>query len=89
MNRETLELTDEQLELLPHEKIEGFKFIEENQVYFDSEKGYVTEELIIKRLTDNKFFKGKYDNWRHGNIEWKSSIFEEVFPKEKTIIIYE
>lgn len=89
MNRENLELTNEQLKLLPYERIDGFKFVQDEQVYFDSEKGYVDMEIVIKRLSDNKFFKGKYYNWGLSNIAWESSIFKEVFPKEKTITIYE
>ena len=88
MSRETLKLTDEQLKLLPREKIEGFDFVQEEKVYFDSEKGYVDIEIIIKRLHDNKFFKGTYSNWGHSNIEWESSIFDEVFPQQKTVITY-
>lgn len=50
--------------------------------------------VVIQRLSDNKFFK---DHYRHGSTEsqeeraWDYSKpnFTEVFPKEKTITVYE
>jgi len=47
--------------------------------------------LIINRIKDNKFFKGEYAVQADGGCEIIQAPidFEEVFPKEKTITIYE
>jgi len=67
---------------------EGFKFIQEEQTYFDGEKGYCDYEVIIKRLSDNKFFKGQYTDWGHHVIEVEK-VWVETFPKQITITTYE
>lgn len=42
---------------------EGFEYIQEEQTYFDGEKGYCDYEVIIKRISDGKFFKGQYTDY--------------------------
>lgn len=51
-------------------------------------------ELIIKRLSDGKFFKDHYttgltESQDEGAYEYKEPKFVEVFPKEVTVTIYE
>jgi hypothetical protein len=67
---------------------EGFEFIEETQTYFDGEKGYCDYEVIIKRLSDNKFFKGQHTDYgkHEGSV---NKVWVEVFPKQITITTYE
>lgn len=89
MNREKIEFTDEQLNLLFYEGIKGFELVLEAQTYFDSEKGYTDNDIVLKRLSDGKFFKGECSYWGQGVKEWASNEFEEVFSKQKKITIYE
>jgi hypothetical protein len=52
-------------------------------------------KLIIKRKSDSKFFKGSYrvgatESQDEGPWEYEKTVeFSEVFPVEKTIIVYE
>lgn len=65
-----------------------FEYIQEEQTYFDGEKGYCDYEIIIKRISDGKFFKGQYTDYGQHEGEVKK-VWVEVFPKQVTTIIYE
>lgn len=86
MKRDTIELNIEGYieDNLPEE----FEFIKSEEVDFDSEKGFCTYEVIIKRLSDNKYFKNTYTRYQSQN-NWDSFTWEEVFPKSITITMYE
>lgn len=67
---------------------EEYKLIEEEQTEFDSDKGFCYYDVIIKRKSDGKFFKGQRIDFGRGqeeiDLEW-----EEVFPKHINKVIYE
>lgn len=67
----------------------GFLFVEETQTYFDPEKHYTNNDLIIKRISDGKFFKGEFSDWGCGEIEVSDYEFTEVLPITKTVVVYE
>ncbi len=64
-----------------------FVLVEENQTYYDSEKGCSDYELILQRNSDKKFFKGQYTKWPAGGFQIELEI-EEVFPTQVTTTIY-
>lgn len=66
-----------------------FEYIQEEQVCFDTEKGYINLELIFKRKSDDKYFKVKYSNWGQGETDMFEKIAKEIFPKQITTTIYE
>jgi len=54
----------------------------------------VKHKLIIQRLSDNKFFASNYSRGAteiqdEQPYEYGDPVFEEVFPVEKNIIVYE
>ena len=59
---------------------EVYKFVKKEQKSFDSEKGYVTYEIIIQRESDGKYFKGSGENWGRGEVDVDTE-FEEVSDK--------
>ena len=87
--REEVEFTDEQLKEWPYGKMEGYRTVSIHQTYFDSEKNYVQKEVVVERISDNKFFKSEFSDWGSGGKEWLSYTFTEVFPKQITTTIYE
>lgn len=67
---------------------DDFEFISEEVTYYDLEKGYEDTDTVIKRISDGKYFKGSWMHSYYLDDEYPDE-FEEVFPKEKTITIYE
>ena len=67
---------------------EGFIFVNQEPTKFDQEKGNVTYTVIIKRISDNKFFRGKCVNWRFQVYDWED-VWTETYRKEKTVYVYE
>lgn len=58
--------------------------------YVDLNKGYEDIKIILKRIIDGRFFKFEYSDGGSEGIFTDFPIEgEEVFPKEKTITIYE
>ena len=66
----------------------SFTLVKYTQIYFDSEKGYTGNEIVIQRKSDGKYFKGEYGDWGHGIYEYYND-WKEVFPKQITTTIYE
>lgn len=66
----------------------NFELIDSELNYYDLEDSYDITNYIIKRLFDGKYFKfyAKYSHQEWINIP--NQKIEEVFPIEKTIIIY-
>ena len=90
MNRETINISD-----LPYwqmiateDSIEGFEYIQEEQTDFDTEKAFATFEIIVRRLSDGKYFKVDHSRWGAGGRQ-TNPIITEVFPKQITTTIYE
>ncbi len=71
----------------------SYKLIESKLIGSDEEDGGWDRTAIIQRKSDGKFFSINYQqwdfHWEKGDIKNWSPEFEEVFPKEKIIIIYE
>ncbi len=90
--RETIKLTPEQLCDVVYDDSMEFELIF-HEITGTSRHGNYNES-IIKRIFDNKYFKVKYedsikDNCSFLDMNRDTKTYTEVFPKEKTIIIYE
>ena len=57
----------------------NYTCIEEKQVYFDSEKGFVDYEYIFQRKSDNKYFKLEYTDYGRGEDNLGDNNLKEVF----------
>lgn len=69
-----------------------FEIIKEEQVYFDSEKGFVDIEMVVKRKFDGKFFTFGFTDFGQGMSSLEEEIIvelKEVFPKKIEITVYE
>lgn len=67
---------------------DNFKTIEETTSIVSLEDGYVDMVVIVQRINDGKYFKGCYTVFDSDITEYDDLLIE-VFPKEKTITIYE
>ena len=67
----------------------GFTVVQTNltPTSYDSEKGSSTQEIIVQRLSDKKYFKLEMTEYRD-EIEYEDDV-NEVFPVTKTITVYE
>ena len=93
MEREKLAISAEVAREAIWGEIEGFEKIFDD-VVDDTGRWTTTHEIVIKRLSDGKFFRDYYTQgatehqdqspWEYGQPE-----FTEVFPVEKTVIVYE
>lgn len=66
---------------------DNFEHIQEEITEIDLEKGYKILSVVVRRISDNRFFQGTYlysPYW----VKYNTSL-EEVFPKEVTITVYE
>lgn len=67
----------------------GFYLVESKQIGWNNEKGFANFKCILYRKSDERFFKIEYTEYGHGEDDIFESELEEVFPVEKTIIVYE
>ena len=92
---EVISITKEQFHHLLYEEcakgklgIMEFEFVDKVSKSHDLEKGYEHFDIIIARLSDGKFFKGKYsecpDHFEHEDL-----TFREVKRIEYTAYKYE
>jgi hypothetical protein len=51
-------------------------------------KNSSTHEVILHRITDNKFFKGEYTFYHSADQYSDDNSFDEVFPKQVTKTVY-
>lgn len=91
MNREKLYLSkDEALDAI-NGSLDGFELIQKEIV---GKSRWCDEyEIVIKRLSDGKFFKDEYrkgstEQQDESPYEYSKPDFTEVFPKETVIIEY-
>ncbi len=90
--REKLNLTKSEARDLISNDLEGFEIIKE-EIY--QQRRWETDyEVIVKRVSDNKFFrgcfsKGSTEQQDSQPFEYDEPDFEEVFPVEKKVIAYE
>ena len=67
----------------------NYELIETILDYFDLEDGYEVNTHIIKRLSDSKYFRFHSKYVYCEQIVIPNQEIKEVFPKEKTIVVYE
>ena len=87
-NEEYEEFFDEDGNIVGDPIWNDFKIIDCNVIYYSIEKGYDDRLTIVKRKSDGKYFKGQWVFSHHIENEYDTTL-TEVFPKEKTIIVYE
>lgn len=63
--------------------------IEDVEKDFDGEKGFIDHEIVVQRISDEKFFKFTYTEYGQGDNNMSEQTAVEVFEKEKTIKYYE
>lgn len=78
-------------ELIYKKKRDDYIVVENKITSSDPEDGGADHDLVIRRLSDNKFFFIYYTDW---DLEYNferdfPEELEEVFPVERTIIVYE
>lgn len=89
--RETIELNLKDLNNLCFEdSLEGFQYEESTLLDVDLEDRYAEKELVFKRISDNRFFKIKYQENSYSDLEYNTFpiIAEEVFPETIAKVIY-
>ena len=100
MEREIIKLTNDQWRDLVHElylELDGeevdIKIVAEE--YDGSGRHTEYHHIVFQRLSDNKYFKVKYEVSVKDSMGWSECNWQntteavEVFPKEVTTIIYE
>ena len=58
------------------------------EVDYDLEKAYEDVNTVVMRISDGKYFRGKWIRSNYCDNDYPTKL-EEVFPKEKTITVYE
>lgn len=96
MKRETVKLSgdsDIDIDILNEGVIGTWKVIGRDSNYADLEKGYEDIIVILQRFSDKKFFKFEYSESPYNKLYESGNdqplVGEEVFPVQKTIIVYE
>lgn len=91
MEREKIKLTVEELQDVIHEDTEEFDVIHAETI--GHWRHGSEETMIVKRISDNKFFRINYRDSVKDECEFCDMNYDgeymEVFPKEVTTIIYE
>lgn len=90
--REKLQLTKKEAQAIVWEDTSDYEIISDEVV--DTRRWSADHEIIIKRLSDGKFFADGYsvgltEMQDESPYEYSDPDFTEVFPVEKTIIVYE
>ncbi len=87
MNRERIKIKDYE-EHSMMEEWEVLELVEEVTTYIDLGKGYSDTEVVVKRVSDGKFFKFEYRTSSDDDNIMEQEA-EEVFPKTVNYVIYE
>lgn len=90
--REKLVLTPEEGRSIVYDDHDDFELI--SKEITDTSRWSIFYENIYKRISDGKFFKTNYsegatEHQDESPYEYDDAVFEEVFPVEKTVIVYE
>ena len=93
MEKEQLQITKEQAADLANGDYDNTIFEVISNKIVGTSRWTGRYELIIKRLSDGKFFKDHYqtgltESQDEGAYEYSEPKFLEVFPVEKTITVY-
>lgn len=91
-DRETIKLTGDEGRSIVYEDHDDFKLVTSKIV--DVTRWSIVHEDVYQRLSDKKFFKTTYrkgatEMQDERPYEYVDAVFEEVFPVEKTIVVYE
>lgn len=91
-DREKLKLTGEEGRSILYEDNDDFKLVRSEIV--DNTRWSVVYEDVYQRLSDKKFFKTTYrkgatEMQDERPYEYGEALFYEVFPVEKTVVVYE
>lgn len=88
MNREIIQVQSKrEFSYISHGEHKNFSLIKETQNHIDYAKGTIDMLFIVKRLTDGKFFKGRYTTGSFGQKWMNSFRLTEVFEKQETTTI--
>lgn len=87
-NQIKIENEKEFLEALSYDGNSEFEFVEQTESEYDREKGSVLLKTVVKRKSDNKFFRGEFYKTSNGT-EVVNTTLVEVFPKVQQVTIYE
>ena len=91
-DREKLKLTGEEGRSIIYEDHEDFELVRSEIV--DNTRWSAVYEDVYQRLSDKKFFKTTYrkgatEMQDERPYEYVEALFYEVFPVEKTVLVYE
>lgn len=91
-DRIKLVLTPEEGRSIVYDDHDDFELI--SKEITDTSRWSIFYENIYKRISDGKFFKTNYsegatEHQDESPYEYDDAVFEEVFPVEKTVIVYE
>lgn len=87
-NEEYEEFFDEDGNIIGNPLWNEFEIIDVIVDDYDIEKGYEDKSTIVRRKSDGKYFVGHWVYSPYVENEYETTL-TEVFPKEKTIIVYE
>ena len=65
-----------------------FAIMSEEVDFYDLEKAYEKMSTVVIRISDGRYFRGKWVRSNYCDNDYPTEL-EEVFPKEKTITVYE
>ena len=86
--KETIKLNDIHDQNYPDDW-DNFSTVDQKQIYYDSEKDFVSYEVVIRRNSDGKFFKFRYSDFGRGDRDLLEQTAYEVERKEKMVYYYE
>ena len=69
--------------------VDGFDIIECNITDFDNEKGFATIVCVMKRKSDDKYFKVEYTEFGYTGTDLLDQVAVEVDRKQKLCYYYE
>jgi len=86
--KEYEEYFDEDGDIIGNPIWNDFEIIEEIVDYYDIEKGYENKSTVVKRKSDGDYFIGRWIDSPYVDNTYETTL-TQVFPKEKTITVYE
>ena len=88
-NKIKFENENEFLEALSYDGNSEFEFVEQTESEFDKEKGSILLKTVVRRKSDNKFFRGEFHRFPAGLNSVVDATLVEVFPKIQQVTVYE
>lgn len=92
MEREVLEFSNEDAKDIAYGDHDDFNVVSDEMI--DHRRWSITHEVIVQRISDSKYFKSQYsigatESQDQFAYDYDDPKFTQVFPIEKTIIVYE